>query len=153
MGITRRSVTVREIKVRKGMARLHGAPDSALCFQSGFMPVKVFKLGALFWLPELARYLVQLVVDRLPLCVLFGSRENNVRNLQRRHLTGQRSILSTAIPVPIAASRKLALPIVASMRPAPSSATLLRMPTMLFFRALISVASRRSTARTVSLVT
>jgi hypothetical protein len=34
-----------------------------------------------------------------------------------------------------------------------NSATLERMPTMLFFRALISAASRRSTARTVSRVT
>src|SRR5262245_29589039 len=50
--------------------------------------------------------------------------------------------LSTATPVPIVASRKLALPIVSSMRAAPNSATLLRIPTMLFFRALISAASR-----------
>ena len=63
------------------------------------------------------------------------------------------SILSKAIPVPIAASRKLALPIFSSMRPAPNSATLLRIPTMLFFRALILSGARRSTAGTVSLVT
>jgi hypothetical protein len=43
--------------------------------------------------------------------------------------------------------------IVSSMRLAPNSATLPRIPTMLFFRSLICTASRRSTARTVSLVT
>jgi hypothetical protein len=47
------------------------------------------------------------------------------------------------MPVPIAASRRLALPIVSSIRLAPNSATLERIPMMLFFRALISAASRR----------
>jgi len=63
------------------------------------------------------------------------------------------SILSTAMPVPIAASRRVAEPIVSSMRLAPNSATLPRIAMMLFFRSLISTASRLSTARTVSLVT
>jgi hypothetical protein len=71
-----------------------------------------------------------------------------IGNLYRGRLTRQREHLSTATPVPIVASRKLALPIVSSMRLAPNSATLPKIPMMLFFRSLISAASRRSTART-----
>ena len=101
---------------------------------------------------QTSSYLIQPCMACPAFRLLFRCRQNHLHS-NCWGLTCCASILSTAIPVPIAASRKLALSIVSSMRLAPNSATLLRIPTILFFRALISSDSRRSTARTVSLVT
>jgi hypothetical protein len=118
MGITRRSATAREIKVRlrKLTARVPftSAPTgnwlgAAQCRQA-YRGV----CGAPRGLALLASRGWQL--EFLPVIGHWSA-----------------SNLSTAIPVPIAASRKLALPIFSSMRLAPNSATLGRIPMMLFF--------------------
>ena len=108
--------------------------------------------SARFQRAQTSGYLIQPCMACPAFRLLFRCRQNHLHS-NCWGLTCCASILSTAIPVPIAASRKLALPIVSSMRLARNSATLLRIPTILFFRALISADSRRSTARTVSLVT
>ena len=97
------------------------------------------------WLGQPARYRVQLIVH----CARLSAPSASVgitmfRYLQRRRLARQRKHLVHGDPGSDRCIAQAGLPIVSSMRVAPHSATSLRIPTMLFFRALISAASRPS---------
>jgi hypothetical protein len=119
MGITRRLATAREIKVRlrKLTARV---PQWLRLWFAG--------------LHEPSGYRIQPCVRSPTFLAFLFAWHNDVRDLQGRHLPRQREHLVHSDPGPIAASRKLAFPIVSSMRSAPSSATLASIAARLFFR-------------------
>ena len=87
--------------------------------------------------PEPTGYLIQLVMERATLGALLVSRQNNVGYLHRWRLTRQRKHLVHRDPGSIAASRKLALPIVSSMLRSEFS-TLASIAARLFFRSAMS---------------
>ena len=101
------------------------------------------------WIWQPPRNRVQPLVYCPTLFAFSLGRHDKVSYLDRRRLTRQRKHLVHSDPVPIAASRRLALPIFSDMRSAPTVATSARRETRCFFRSAMLFASRSLMPMTV----